>query len=62
VVHAVHLERGELPEAIEAIARRIGCDLIVMGTRGMGAAGNLVLGSVATGVIRCADRPVTLVK
>lgn len=62
VVPVVHLERGELPDAIEAIARRIGCDLIVMGTRGMGAVGNLLLGSVAAGVVRCADRPVTLVK
>lgn len=62
VPHAVHLEHGELAETIEAIARRHECDLIVMGTRGMGAVGNLVLGSVATGVIQFADRPVTLVK
>lgn len=62
VPHAVHLEHGELAETIEAIARRHECDLIVMGTRGMGAVGNLVLGSVATGVIHFADRPVTLVK
>lgn len=62
VAHAVHLEHGELAETIETIARRHECDLIVMGTRGMGAVSNLVIGSVASGVIHCADRPVTLVK
>ena len=33
-----------------------------MGTRGMGAMGNLILGSVATKVIHLVDVPVTLVK
>jgi nucleotide-binding universal stress UspA family protein len=33
-----------------------------MGTRGMGAIGNLVLGSVATKVIHLTEVPVTLVK
>ena len=35
---------------------------IVMGTRGMSAIGNLVMGSVATKVIHLTNLPVTLVK
>jgi nucleotide-binding universal stress UspA family protein len=38
------------------------CDGIVMGTRGMSAVGNLVMGSVATKVIHLTKLPVTLVK
>ena len=37
-------------------------DLIVMGTRGMSAISNLVMGSVATKVIHLTKLPVTLVK
>ncbi|MFN5167526.1 MAG: universal stress protein [Pseudomonadota bacterium] len=37
-------------------------DGIVMGSRGMGALGNLAFGSVATKVVHLADVPVTLVK
>ncbi|MCJ9712965.1 universal stress protein, partial [Bordetella hinzii] len=38
------------------------CDRIVMGTRGLGAVGGLVLGSVAQKVIHLSPVPVTLVK
>jgi len=38
------------------------CDHIIMGTRGMGAFGNLVLGSTANQVVHLAEIPVTLVK
>jgi len=37
-------------------------DEIVMGSRGMGSVGNLMLGSVATKVVHAARVPVTLVK
>ena len=40
----------------------LNCDGIVMGTRGMGAIGNLVMGSVATKVVHLTKLPVTLVK
>jgi nucleotide-binding universal stress UspA family protein len=44
------------------LARRLGVDQIVIGSRGLGAIGKLVLGSVATKVAHLARVPVTLVK
>lgn len=58
----VHIDRGDTAQTIARVAREAGCEGIVMGTRGMGAIGNLVLGSVATKVIHLASVPVTLVK
>lgn len=53
---------GEIAETICRIARERGFDKIVMGTRGLGAIQNLLLGSIATKVIHLSDVPVTLVK
>ena len=53
---------GSVPHAIVKRAEDLGCDGIVMGTRGMGAIGDLVMGSVATKVIHLTKLPVTLVK
>jgi nucleotide-binding universal stress UspA family protein len=53
---------GEVAATIARRADELGCDAIVMGTRGMGAIGNLVMGSVATKVVHLAKVPVTLVK
>lgn len=53
---------GSVPHVIVKRAEDLGCDGIVMGTRGMGAIGNLVMGSVATKVIHLTKLPVTLVK
>jgi nucleotide-binding universal stress UspA family protein len=39
-----------------------GCELIAMGTRGLGALGNVLIGSIATKVIHLAHVPVLLVK
>lgn len=47
---------------IAARAKELGCTRVIMGTRGMGALGNLVLGSVATRVVHEVQCPVTLVK
>jgi nucleotide-binding universal stress UspA family protein len=53
---------GHASEAIAAFARTEEPDLIVMGSHGHSALGNMALGSVATGVIaRCAV-PVLLVR
>lgn len=53
---------GDVAKSIVACAKSHDCDGIVMGTRGMGAIGNLVMGSVATKVIHLTEIPVTLVK
>lgn len=53
---------GHVGEVIARRADELGCDAIVMGTRGMTAVGNLVMGSVATKVVHFARVPVTLVK
>jgi len=53
---------GSAPAEIIAYAVEHDCDVIVMGTRGMGAVGSLVMGSVAQKVVYLAPVPVTLVK
>jgi nucleotide-binding universal stress UspA family protein len=53
---------GDPAHAIADCAADVGCDMIVMGTRGMGAVANLVLGSVATKVVHLSKVPVLLVK
>ena len=55
-------EIGPIAETINSLARATRADHIVMGTRGLGALRNLVLGSVATKVVHLATIPVTLVK
>jgi nucleotide-binding universal stress UspA family protein len=47
---------------IPALAEKIGADLIVMGTRGLGGLKHLLLGSVAERTIRSAPCPVLTVK
>jgi nucleotide-binding universal stress UspA family protein len=53
---------GPVAPAIARRADELGCDGIVMGTSGMTALGNLLMGSVATKVLHLAHVPVTLVK
>jgi nucleotide-binding universal stress UspA family protein len=62
VSHTKEALIGPVGAVIAKRADDLGCDGIVMGSRGMGAVGNLVLGSVATKVIHHANVPVTLVK
>ena len=53
---------GDPARAIVKVAVQQRCSHIVMGTRGLGALGALVLGSVATKVIQLSPVPVTVVK
>lgn len=53
---------GDVAQTIASYAEEIGCESIVMGTRGMGAIGNLVMGSVAIKVAHLVKVPLTLVK
>jgi nucleotide-binding universal stress UspA family protein len=53
---------GDVAHVIADYAQRMGCDKIIMGTRGMGSLANLLMGSIATKVIHLSKVPVTLVK
>jgi nucleotide-binding universal stress UspA family protein len=53
---------GPAAESIAALANESRHDLIVMGSHGHSALGNMVLGSVATGVLARCKVPVLLVR
>jgi nucleotide-binding universal stress UspA family protein len=57
-----HVLLGNIEQVVVEQAAKLGCDHIVMGTRGHGALKGLIIGSVATKVIHLAKVPVTLVK
>lgn len=52
---------GDIAATIVKRAADYACTGIVMGTRGMGAVGNLLLGSIASKVVHLSKVPVTLV-
>ena len=62
VTCAPHIGLGGAGEVVAGFCKDLGCDHIVMGTRGLGSGMGLLLGSVATDVIHHAAVPVTLVK
>ena len=53
---------GNASELIAKYVKTHGCELIVMGTRGLGSVQSMMLGSVATKVLHLVSVPVTLVK
>lgn len=57
-----HVRIGHPAEVIVDFAREHHCELIVMGTRGMGTIRKFLLGSVANKVIHLAEVPLLLVK
>ena len=60
--YSLHCHFGQPAPEIAAYARDAGCVAVIMGTRGRGAFASLVIGSVATQVVKLVDIPVTLVK
>jgi nucleotide-binding universal stress UspA family protein len=62
VAFVPHIGVGDPAEVIVQYADAKGCEQIVMGSRGLGAVGGLVLGSVATKVLHLAKIPILLVK
>ena len=62
-VHArAHVEHGEPAEAIAAVGERLQVDLIVVGSRGLGAVRGAVLGSVSHALVKQSRIPVTIVR
>ena len=53
---------GPVAETIVDYAQKNGCEKIVMGTRGLGALGSVLLGSVTSRLMSLTELPVTLVK
>lgn len=61
-IHADYdLLEGDPEERILELARTRDVDLIVIGSRGLGAAASVILGSVSKRVLHDADRPVLVV-
>jgi len=53
---------GDPAAAIVEYADKIGADLVVTGSRGLSSIKRVLLGSVSTGIVNHAKRPVLVVK
>lgn len=62
VAHTEHLRHGEVAHVIADLVKSLDIEEVVMGTRGMGTLGTLLLGSVAYRVVHLVHVPVTLVR
>ena len=62
IAYTFDVELGPVAETIARYAHDHKCDAIIMGTRGMSAISNLLMGSISTKVLHLADVPVTFVK
>ena len=56
------LEQGDYAHEIIEVAKRNGCDVIIMGSRGMSPIKELLLGSVSLKVMHDASCPVMIVR
>jgi nucleotide-binding universal stress UspA family protein len=61
-VSEAHLVMGSPVDAILDLGGEIGADLVVVGSRGHGTLGRLILGSVSEGVVHHATRPVLVLR
>jgi len=59
---SLHIMVGPVAETLAREAKKLKCDMIVMGTHGMGAVSGMLLGSVATKTVHLARCPVLLVR
>lgn len=62
VAYRHHISVGDPADVISRFCNEQQISEIIMGTRGMGAVSNLLLGSVASKVIHLVNIPVTLIK
>jgi nucleotide-binding universal stress UspA family protein len=60
--HKTHAALGVVAEQVNLAIKQLGCDTVIMGTRGLGSFGGLMLGSVANRVVHEVSVPVILVK
>jgi nucleotide-binding universal stress UspA family protein len=59
---ATHIMVGPIAESLVSEAKKLKCDMIVMGTHGMGAMSGMLLGSIATKTVHLAHCPVVLIR
>jgi nucleotide-binding universal stress UspA family protein len=59
---SMHIMVGPIAQTLAGEARKLKCDLIVMGTHGMGAVSGMLLGSTAAKTVHLARCPVVLVR
>jgi nucleotide-binding universal stress UspA family protein len=62
VAHQAKVLVGPIAETVVKHAKGAGCDMICIGTRGMSAAANVLMGSTATKVLNLSPLPVLVVK
>jgi nucleotide-binding universal stress UspA family protein len=62
ISYSVNLTKGDPAEEIIECAQKENMDMIVIGSRGLNAMQELMLGSVSHKVVQKADRPVLVVK
>ncbi|HEX8593956.1 MAG TPA: universal stress protein [Pseudomonas sp.] len=62
IPYQTHAALGIVPEQVNLAIKQLGCDTVIMGTRGLGSFGGLMLGSVANRVVHEVSVPVVLVK
>jgi len=58
----MHILVGAIAETLTSEAKKLKCDLIIMGTHGMGAVSGMLVGSVATRTVHLARCPVLLIR
>ncbi len=56
-----HILVGDIAQSIVEHADKTRCDMIYMGTRGMGAVSNMLMGSIATKVLHLTRVPIVLI-
>lgn len=62
IAHETHAILGNVAQQVNDAVQRLGCDTVVMGTRGMGSFSGMLMGSVANRVVHEVSVPVLLVK
>ncbi len=62
VEHEIEVAAGDPAHTLIDIVERFGCDMVVMGARGMGTLRSALLGSVSHEVLHAAAVPVLVVK